>query len=391
MTRQLNILLVEDNPGDAELVRVSLSNTEQTDFDVTGATLLSDALSKLESDEYGVVLLDLGLPDSSGIDTLKSVRDAVPGVPVVVLTGNDDEATGVAAIEVGAQDYLVKGQAPAPVLVRSVRHAIERKQAEEKIASLNERLLSRAEELGAANRELELLSYSISHDIRGPLMTIDGFAQVLQTDCEPPRDSKAAEYVDRIRSSVRRVEELLDDLLDLSRAGRLPLEPEDLDLTQTAREISDRLLACTPDRAVELAIADGVRAIADKGLIASVLENLLGNAFKFTSRHETARIEFGVFVAGETPVYYIADDGAGFDPKRSSELFEAFGRLHEASEFRGTGLGLASVKRVVKRHGGDVWAEGDVERGATFYFTLGAPRPAKSASVRIEGRRRRAV
>ena len=230
-------------------------------------------------------------------------------------------------------------------------------------------------ELEGANRELEAFSYSVSHDLRAPLRTIDGFSQILQEDYEAVLDEEGLDYLGRVRAASAHMAMLIDDLLDLSRVSRRPLRREPVDLADLAAEVIEDLRAAEPERDVEFVVERGIRAYGDMGLLKVALENMLGNAWKFTKREERPRIEFGVDrrpragVAG--PAYFVRDNGAGFDQAYADKLFGAFQRLHGQDEFEGTGIGLATVARIIHRHGGRVWAEGEVGEGATFYFTLG--------------------
>ena len=226
-------------------------------------------------------------------------------------------------------------------------------------------------ELEGTNRELEAFSYSVSHDLRAPLRTIDGFSQILQEDYEDSLDEEGVDYLGRVRAASKHMAGLIDDLLDLSRVGRRPLSREHVDLSGLVVGIFEDLRMSGRERKVEFVTEENVAAWADVGLIKVALENLLGNAWKFTSREPAARIEFGVREEGGRPVYYVRDNGAGFDQAYSDKLFGAFQRLHGQDEFEGSGIGLATVARIVHRHGGRVWAEGRVGEGATFYFTLG--------------------
>jgi signal transduction histidine kinase len=228
-------------------------------------------------------------------------------------------------------------------------------------------------ELEGANRELEAFSYSVSHDLRAPLRTIDGFSQILQEDYEPVLEEEGLDYLGRVRAASAHMAMLIDELLDLSRVSRRPLRREPVDLVSLAKEIIEVLRAAEPERNVEFVAGGDIKAYGDVSLLKVALENLLGNAWKFTEREEEARIEFGVGRRPglPVPVYFVRDNGAGFDQAYSDKLFGAFQRLHGQDEFEGTGIGLATVARIIHRHGGRVWAEGQVGEGATFFFTLG--------------------
>jgi PAS domain S-box-containing protein len=234
-----------------------------------------------------------------------------------------------------------------------------RKQTEE---ALRERETS----LNATNKELEAFSYSVSHDLRAPLRSIDGFSQAMMEDFGNQLDPSARSYLQRVRGATQRMGVLIDDLLNLSRVTRRPLQRQQVDLSGMAKSIAAELRRSEPERAADFVIARDLQDDCDANLIRVALENLLGNAWKFTSRHAAARIEF----ARRDGAYFVRDDGAGFDAAYKSKLFGAFQRLHHSNDFAGTGIGLATVQRIIHRHGGRVWAEGAPEKGATFYFTL---------------------
>uniref|UniRef100_B8HJY1 histidine kinase n=1 Tax=Cyanothece sp. (strain PCC 7425 / ATCC 29141) TaxID=395961 RepID=B8HJY1_CYAP4 len=227
-------------------------------------------------------------------------------------------------------------------------------------------------DLKAVNKELEAFSYSVSHDLRAPLRSIDGFSQALLEDYQDQLDAVGQDYLRRIRSATQRMGQLIDDLLALARVTRSELKLGNVDLSRLAHRICTELHQTQPDRQVEFVIQPGLVAQGDAYLLQVLLENLLNNAWKFTSKHHHARIEFGQTSLPRGPVYFIRDDGAGFDMTYRDKLFSPFQRLHGMQEFPGNGIGLATVQRIVYRHRGQIWAEGAVEQGATFYFTLAA-------------------
>jgi light-regulated signal transduction histidine kinase (bacteriophytochrome) len=228
----------------------------------------------------------------------------------------------------------------------------------------------RTAQLAAANKELEAFSYSVSHDLRAPLRSIDGFSQAVLEDYGDRLDTTAKEHLHRVRAAAVRMAGLIDDLLKLSRVTRAELRKELTDLTAMAKSIAKTLEETEPARNVEFSIGEGLTVEADSRLLRVVMENLFGNAWKYTSRHDHARIELGQDHKNGQSVFYVRDDGAGFDPRYADRLFGAFQRLHGVKDFPGTGIGLATVQRIIRRHGGNIWAEADIEKGATFYFSI---------------------
>jgi light-regulated signal transduction histidine kinase (bacteriophytochrome) len=238
-------------------------------------------------------------------------------------------------------------------------------------AELEQRVRQRTAQLEAANKELESFSYSVSHDLRAPLRGIGGWSLALAEDYAGQLDERAHRYIDRVRSETHRMGLLIDDMLQLSRVTRAEMHLVPVDLTAIARSIAAGLSEHNSGRDIEFVIEPGLTALGDTRLLAIALTNLLSNAVKFTGPRTQARIEFGQDNHNGQPAFYVRDNGVGFDMAYSAKLFGAFRRLHRTSEFPGTGIGLATVKRVIHCHAGNVWAQGEVDRGATFYFTIG--------------------
>lgn len=247
-------------------------------------------------------------------------------------------------------------------------------------ADLEQRVEERTRQLSVANKELETFSYSVSHDLRAPLEVINGFSYVLETEYRNKLDATGRECLSHIRNATSRMAELIEDMLNLSRVSTTAMHRDSVDLTAIAQTIATDLCRREPERHVEFTIAQHATTQGDARFLQIVLENLLRNAWKYTSHHKRAHIEFGVENRRRETVYFVRDDGAGFDPKQANRLFQPFQRLHSESEFSGNGIGLATVQRIIQRHSGHIWATGEVDKGATFYFTIGgnvisAPRP----------------
>ena len=261
-----------------------------------------------------------------------------------------------------------------PMILLAVEDVTDKKIAREELHRLNSQLEDlvrrRTAQLEATNKELEAFCHSVSHDLRAPLRAMDGFSQELLQNYSEKLDEQGKHYLQRVRAGSQRMGQLIDDLLRLSRVSRVELQCQRVDLSALAEAVAEDLKRQEPGRQVDVIIEAGLNAYCDPSLLRVVLENLLGNAWKFTSRHPRATIEFGRVENRGQMAFMIRDDGAGFNSTFASKLFGAFQRLHKEKDFPGTGIGLASVQRVIHRHGGTVWAEGAIENGAAFYFTL---------------------
>ena len=259
-------------------------------------------------------------------------------------------------------------------VIQSIKDITSQKVAENKLVQLNkeldQRVKQRTAQLEAANKELEAFSYSVSHDLRAPLVRIDGFSQLLLDSHAEQLDEEGQHYLNRIRSSVLLMSELIDDLLDLSRVSRSELEVREVNLSDIAEKIIRGLKESEPQRKADVEIEGDLKVRGDARLLARALDNLFNNAWKFTSKREVAKIEFGVAQRSPVLVFFVRDNGAGFNNEYADQLFAPFRRLHSSKEFPGNGVGLATVQRIIHRHGGKIWAEGKVDRGAIFYFTL---------------------
>jgi PAS domain S-box-containing protein len=256
-----------------------------------------------------------------------------------------------------------------------VRDITERRRRDEELRAINA-------QLEVTNQELETFSYSVSHDLRAPVRAIDGFSAILEQDYGDTLDERGRDCLNRVRAATQRMYTIIDALLILARVTREEMRRDVIDLSAVARSVANELQRSDPGRNVEFIIAPGIIGVGDASLVRVALENLIGNAWKFTSRQKHARIEFGAIDKKGTTVYFVRDNGAGFDMAYADKLFGAFQRLHTAEEFPGTGIGLPTVQRIVRRHGGMVSAEAHVDRGAMFCFTLTPPILAEPEALR---------
>lgn len=364
-------------------------------YDVLLARSGQEALEVLANETVHCILLDLMMPGLSGQETCRRIKSTPKSreVPLIMLTSLDDRQTMIEALGLGADDYVPKSGEFA-VLAARIRAQVRRKQFEDENRRIREELLHKQieatqaravielaetratliRELERRNQELETFSYSVSHDLRAPLRSIDGFSRILLEDCADGLDAVGEGHLRRIRAAAHRMGELIDDLMELSRVNLAELSRSEVDLSALVRNITEDLASSEPDRHVAVDIMDGLVARADARLIRAALENLLGNAWKFTAKVSAPLVEFSAELGDDATIYHIRDNGAGFDMGQVQRLFTPFQRLHTEDNFPGTGIGLATVRRVFDRHGGSVWAESVNGEGATFRFTIPSPR-----------------
>lgn len=408
----VSILLVDDRPENLVALEAALEVLGQHLVKVSNGR---EALRAALNHDFAVVLLDVRLPDVDGFETAGMLRERSRSrhTPIIFLTAVDKDDTQVSkGYSLGAVDYIFKPLDPdilrAKVSVfielyqkkrqierlnrsleervrqrttelesanRDLEHEVrERKRAEEEVRQLNaqleERVQARTAELEAANDELRAFSYSVSHDLRSPLRKIEAFGQLLVEESKDELGSAAQDYLSRIRAASRHMNALIEDMLKLSRVSREQMKREAVNLSKMAREILDEYQQGHPTRQVTTHVDEGLSTYGDEALLRIAMDNLLGNAWKFTSENDDGRIEFrGTKLDGEE-AFSVKDNGAGFDMTHADKLFQAFQRLHPSHSFPGTGIGLAIVYRIVKRHGGRIVGEGAIDEGASFTFTL---------------------
>jgi two-component system, sensor histidine kinase and response regulator len=394
----VKILLVDDQQDNLLSAEAVLESLGQT---IVKAESGREALRHLLDEDFAVILLDIMMPEMDGFETAALIRQRERSrhTPIIFLTAlGRSEAHIRQGYDLGAVDYMMKPfvaeilRSKVSVFVElerknallaqqsrlleqqnaELQRAIDRSiQAEEEIKALNRHLENQVGALNEANRELEAFSYSVSHDLRGPLSRMAGFSKALLEFHSEQLDEQASLYLNRIEHSAHRMCDLVDDLLNFSRLTRVELSESKFDLSAIIRPLAADLIARDSDRQAEFVIEDGVQAFGDPTLLRAAMQNLLENSWKFTRKHATTHIEFGIRRDGATATYFLRDDGAGFDMADAKRLFSPFQRLHKDSDFEGTGIGLAIVERIIRRHRGRIWAEGEIERGASFYFTLG--------------------
>lgn len=383
----VRILYMEDDAGLARLLQRRL---QRHGYSVDIAGNGDDGLARLERNTYDVVLVDYSMPSCDGIDVLRFTAERKTSPPVIMITGKGNEKVAVEALQLGASDYIVKDVEMGylellPVVIDQVlRNQQLLREREEMLKTIRESeeryrkltvhleqmIRERTAELEASNRELEVFCYSVSHDLHAPLRAISGYSKVLQEDCRDRLDDAGRASLAKIGTAAVRMGDLIDSLLDLSRVATCDLRREPVDLSALAREAAQELQGRDQGHAVTIRIADGIRADGDPRLLRVLIENLMGNAWKFSRSLPSPAIEFGTSILDSETVYHVRDNGVGFDMAHAGKLFGMFQRLHPCDEFTGTGIGLATVQRIVQRHKGKIWAESEVGRGASFYFTL---------------------
>jgi len=370
-------LLVVD---DEESLMTALRNTlREEGYRVTGVASGAEALAALRQGEFDLILTDLVMPKMDGIALLKDAFAIDPGLVAIIMTGHGSIRTAVEAMRTGAVDYVLK-----PIRLHALLPALERAMTVQRLrkenAEVQRQVQDHASKLETANRDLEAFSSSVAHDLRTPLRTISGFIEIIRNHHLRELSAEVRRYLELIDAGAEEMDGLINALLAFSRFGQKALSRETVDIERMCRDVFDDLLSEATGRRVSLRLQSLPQANGDRTLIRQAIVNLLSNALKFSRMRNPAIIEIGCAAekAGAAPVYFIRDNGVGFDMRNADKLFGVFQRLHHAHEFEGTGVGLATARRIIERHGGRIWAEAVPDSGATFFFTV----PSKPESSR---------
>ncbi len=360
------VLVVDDESAQMRALCHTLPNHG---YDTIGFSDGETALAELRRTKCELLLADLMMPGMNGIRLLQNAREIDPDLVGIIMTGAGTIATAVEAMQAGALDYILKPfnlSVIVPVLERAL--TVRRLRLEN--AELGRRVRERTIELEAANKELEAFSYSVAHDLRGPLTVIIGDIDLLIEDYGAQLPVKGREILNSVMVAGEHMERLTAGLLRLSQLSRQPLTKCVIDMASLVREVLGELTRVHAGRSIAFHVGNLPNAVGDEALLKQVVTNLLANAFKFTRTRDDPRIELSARRATGENIYAVRDNGAGFDMQTADKLFAAFQRFHSAEQYEGTGIGLSIAARVIQRHGGRIWADAEVDKGATFYFSL---------------------
>jgi two-component system sensor histidine kinase/response regulator len=363
---KLTLVIVDDEPAS---MRALCDTLEYEGYRTYGYTSAADALAAMRERSFDLLLADLQMPGTNGIDLIKSAQLIDPTLVAIIMTGHGALDTAVAAMKAGALDYIqkpIKLATTLPVVERAL--AVRQLRIEKK--RLEENVRVRTEELKIANRELEAFSYSVSHDLRAPLRAVSTFTQALLSEHVGTLNDEGRRLLQNVNAGAAHMDRLITDLLRLSQLNRQELHRQPVRFAEMVERIIEGMAAERAGRDIEFVVADFPTWQVDIGLMQQVFVNLISNAIKFTRERARTRIEIGYRMNGTTLVCFVKDNGVGFNMKYMNKLFGVFQRLHSADQFEGTGVGLSIVRRIVERHGGTVWVDGAQDQGATFYFSL---------------------
>ena len=366
LNETVRILFVDDDEEDYMLVRDLLGTIRDMSIQVDWESDYGKALQRLLSNQDDVCLLDYYLGERNGLDLLKAALAGGCQAAFVMLTGRGNRQIDLEAMRIGANFYVDKNQIDAFDLERAIRYSLEHSRILRTIQEFND-------QLEAANKELEAFSYSISHDLRAPLRAITGFSKIVLEQYGTLLPTEGQDYLQRVSENAVYMAVLIEDLLRFSRMSREPLNLQTVSVEEIVRLVLDDLHGEQEGRQIEITIGDLPSCQGDPILLKQVYFNLVSNALKYTRKCEIAQVEIGCKGVNSESIYYVKDNGAGFNMNHADKLFGVFQRLHSAADYEGTGVGLAIVQRIIHRHGGRIWAEAAVDQGAAFYFTLENP------------------
>ncbi len=375
-----SVLLVEDDPDQARVIKELVASATLGAFSMETAGKLDAALTRLRRNDIKAVLLDLSLPDSQGLATVESVRQHAPDLPIIVLTGLEDELIGVEAVKRGAQDYISKNQASGELLVRTLRYAIERQHVRDELQAARMAQLNQQErlnrELAERNKDLEEFAYVASHDLQEPLRKMISFGDLLERDLGEQVPEKVMRDLQFIRNAAERMRKLVDGLLSLSRVGRSQQHRERFRLTICVDAALEALQVAIEETGAAIERDHLPQVWGDPLVLTQLYQNLIANAIKFSDK-KPPRIRITAEKTGDRWVFGVADHGIGIAEQYALQIFRPFQRLHGSGEYEGSGIGLAICRRAVERHGGEIWVESEPGQGSHFKFRLGqrsAPR-----------------
>jgi signal transduction histidine kinase len=401
MDKIIKILLFEDNPGDAGLIEEMVNDSINYSYGLKIAETLEDGMNLLKNDSYDIILLDLGLPDSDGINTFLNVQKESSETPIIILTGLNDEDIGINAVKKGAQDYLTKGMVDPDLLERSIKYSIERKKVQIELQKYHDNLEKQVEkrtieldnankrlkieiedhkktevtlekylaELKRSNSELQQFAYVASHDLQEPLRMVSSFTQLLAKKYKGQLDSDANEFIKFAVDGAQRMQMLINDLLAYSRVSSRVEEFQLVDLEKVFNESLLNLKVSIDDNDARITCDSLPTIVADQSQIIQLFQNLIGNAIKFRS-DETPEIHIAVEEGEDEWIFRVIDNGIGIDSQHNERIFRVFQRLHERDSYPGTGIGLSICEKIVERHGGDIWVDSKLGNGSTFSFTI---------------------
>lgn len=359
----ISILLVEDNLADAHLLTRFLAKVDREKFNLTKVESKQAAIRELIEHPFQVILLDLSLPDSQGLNTVVEVHQVAGKTPIVVLTGLNDQQVAMAALREGAQDYLVKGEISPDSLVRSLNYAIERQQILDKLQEVNL-------QLSRSNKELEQFAYVVSHDLQQPLQSILGFSQLLMYKYGETLDHQGKHYLEHIVAASHRMRQLTKDLLIYAQIGKSIEAIEISDCNQIIEIVKSNLETIILPNKVTVEYQDLPQVKVNKGPLVQLFQNLMENSIKYSRKEVKTAIKITATPKNNSWLFAVKDNGMGIASEDCKCIFEMFKRLAEAKSLPGTGIGLAICQKIVEYHGGEIWVESQINQGSTFYFTL---------------------